>query len=994
MNKLYIKKAVTLLLALPLMFSCVSDLTTDSDIVSTQYSRQFITSLGDDTRVNFEGGEYAWEGREQIGVYTSNGEVVNKPVNILLDKESGLASFTLSTAQPITGGNVMAYLPYSATNDTKGSGSVLVNIPMSQTQDVVGVFNLANMPMVSSCKVEGDASMPQTMYFRPLGAFLAVNIYAHNRLTVGEKVRYVTFESNTTAVSGMFSVDLASDKSQMRVEGTSKSVMVKLQEQFAVELEEDDDGNEICNIVYLVVAPGTHSGVLTVYTDKGIYQYDYEAKDLKRNGFRRVNIKLRKDKRQKSAPLKPNNNIVAHRGGGREMGAGSHPDNSLKVMRYTQSLGCMAAELDIYHTKDERVIVAHADGNLNINGMHPWEHTLEEIRLAGKINNGEPIPTLEELIEATVIPGSCTQVQLDVKKVDNMPEVSVKAGELACALINKYNAEAWFELCVTGHKTVMRDLHQTVKNAGIYVGWATDWTPAKIISEGRREWSDWVNVSCKKGMSVDWGGNGEGTNDLQDYLDEGMKPSVYCVDKEAFYSHAIYDEASIQKYLDNLDKFYCVLTNYPKWLLEQRVGKSRDYYAYGAPVGRGDNELVTEGLPMTQVLLSSSGAYSCTGYFHNTNAPSRILINTDNKSPKFPCYALGANGRLVQVQSAEEAPEVPAFDIDGMRTLTVNFNQMTYEFERVSTPNALPDDHVPYYPTAEYTANGRTKTWMTQSLDWDGGKNARTLKLGTRPAVGTATGGYGALSYLSTARIAAYDDVESGGSVQGSAEHAEAGGRLYTPSEIITGVPSAGVDLLHYLADWPVEYRNQAMITDAVGSTYVLYGLDAAALPANLHQPALTMQVQGICPYGWHVANAQDVYDLLCAAAAVKGESAPAMGAMLGTWSVADILRSGEGWNGEVKRHASADDFGFNLYPSGERTYAEGFSSLGESISMFVCMLGDRYASDGTTTGSRISGVNCSWYVKSADAKSKMLTVDSNHIVGTTAMPVRCVKNY
>ena len=219
MNKLYIKKAVTLLLALPLMFSCVSDLTTDSDIVSTQYSRQFITSLGDDTRVNFEGGEYAWEGREQIGVYTSNGEVVNKPVNILLDKESGLASFTLSTAQPVTGGNVMAYLPYSATNDTKGSGSVLVNIPMSQTQDVVGVFNLANMPMVSSCKVEGDASMPQTMYFRPLGAFLAVNIYARNSTTEGEMVRYVTFESKTTAVSGMFSVDLASDKSQMRVEG-------------------------------------------------------------------------------------------------------------------------------------------------------------------------------------------------------------------------------------------------------------------------------------------------------------------------------------------------------------------------------------------------------------------------------------------------------------------------------------------------------------------------------------------------------------------------------------------------------------------------------------------------------------------------------------------------------------------------------------------------------------------------------------------------------
>lgn len=987
MNKLYIKKAVTLLLALPLMFSCVSDLTTDSDIVSTQYSREFITSLGNDTRVNFEDGEYAWEGREQIGVYTSNGEVVNKPVNILLDKESGRASFVLSTAQPLTGGDVMAYLPYSATNDTKGSGSVLVNIPMSQTQNVAGVFNIANMPMVSSCKVEGDASEPQTMYFRPMGAFLAVNVYAYHRATEGEEVRYVAFESKKTAVSGMFSVNLASDMSQMRVEGTSKSVMVKMQNKFAVTRNQSDN-----NIVYMVLAPGTHEGTLTVYTNKGIYEYEYTAKDLERNSYRTVNVALRSTKRKKSAPLKPNNNIVAHRGGGREWLSASHPDNSMVVMRYAQSLGCMAAEIDIYHTKDNRVIVGHADGNLCINGLRPWEHTLEEIRLAGKIANGEPIMTFEELIEATVIPGSCTQVQVDVKKVDNMPEVSAKAGRLACDLVKEYNAEAWFEFCVTGHKTVMEMIHQYIKDRGIYVGWATDWAPSKIINQGRRDWSDWVNVSCKNGMNANWGGIGE--NDLQDYLNEGMKPSVYCVDMDAFYSHAIYDETYIQKYLDNSDKFYCILTNYPKWLLEQKAGKSRDYYVYGTPVGRGNNELVTEGLPMLPVALSSSGTYSCTGYFHNTNTPSRILINTDNQSPKFPCYALGENGRLVQVQSAEEAPEAPAFDIDGMRTLTVNFNQMTYEFERVSTLNALPDEHVSYYPTAEYTANGRTKTWMTQSLDWDGGKNARTLKLGTRPAAGTATGGYGIESYLSTARVAAYDDVESGGSVEGSTEHAAAGGRLYTPSEIITGVPSAGVDLLHQLADWPVEYRNQARITDAVGNSYVLFGLDAAALPANLHQPALTMQVQGICPYGWHVANAQDVYDLLCAAAAAKGESAPGMESMLGVWNVADVLRSEQGWNNGSKTHESAANFGFNLYPSGVRTYAEGFSSLGQTGSMFICMLGDRYASDGSTTGSKISGVNCGWYMGPVDANGLGVTISSNHIMGSTAMPVRCVKNY
>jgi hypothetical protein len=110
---------------------------------------------------------------------------------------------------------------------------------------------------------------------------------------------------------------------------------------------------------------------------------------------------------------------------------------------------------------------------------------------------------------------------------------------------------------------------------------------------------------------------------------------------------------------------------------------------------------------------------------------------------------------------------------------------------------------------------------------------------------------------------------------------------------------------------------------------------------------------------------------------------------------VADVLRSGQGWNTTPANLEQAADFGFNLYPSGERTYAKGFSSLGDSGSMFVCALGDRYLSDDTTiTGSKISGVNCCWYIGPVNANSAEVTVGTDHIVGTKAMPVRCVKNY
>ena len=149
---------------------------------------------------------YAWEGYEQIGVYASKySELTNRPYNISLDKETGLASFSLLSSTPVTEGQVMAYMPYATLNDSRHSGNVQLSIPMSQTQGVGGVFNVANMPMVSCCSIDSNAETQQ-LYFRPLGAFIAVNVYSSNRSCVGEKVKYVTFDSENTAVAGTFNV--------------------------------------------------------------------------------------------------------------------------------------------------------------------------------------------------------------------------------------------------------------------------------------------------------------------------------------------------------------------------------------------------------------------------------------------------------------------------------------------------------------------------------------------------------------------------------------------------------------------------------------------------------------------------------------------------------------------------------------------------------------------------------------------------------------------
>ena len=86
------------------------------------------------------------------------------------------------------------------------------------------------------------------------------------------------------------------------------------------------------------------------------------------------------DPERPTEPTICTNKVVAHRGGSAECG---QPDNSRASLKYAMALKCYASECDIYWTKDNDVIIAHAKDKFFINGLRPWEHTVLEIRRAG-----------------------------------------------------------------------------------------------------------------------------------------------------------------------------------------------------------------------------------------------------------------------------------------------------------------------------------------------------------------------------------------------------------------------------------------------------------------------------------------------------------------------------------------------------------------------------------------------------------------------------------
>lgn len=397
---------------------------------------------------------------------------------------------------------------------------------------------------------------------------------------------------------------------------------------------------------------------------------------------------------------------------------------------------------------------------------------------------------------------------------------------------------------------------------------------------------------------------------------------------------------------------------------------------------------------------SETGVYRFDAYFTAGNAPE-IRVNTVLRADYYPAYALAADGRIVTLNSAADAvPAGPAIDIDGMRTLTIDLNAMTYTLSRIAIANCMPDDAAAACPSKAFrTKDGGVKIWMTRNLNWNGGPEIGAMKLGSRlvPAYsGSATsGGYDPQDpYIE--RNPAYDEEESGGSVKGDQAVTDRHGRLYTLDEILLGTPAGGLGRGITSIEWPSAYNVGSTFVDAVGTQITARVFKSAEMKAVTdderffaENPALSAQIQGICPYGWHIANFRDWYDLAYAALeASRGDGTyPVREEMLtiaklvatNANNVAPWLRTQEGWTSTPARAAGADAFDFNLYPTGWRLNKNGYGQYGDTAHSWVPLIG--------------SSAKKTWRLNNVKATSNYWFND-NLDAGNPAVGIRCVKNY
>ena len=246
--------------------------------------------------------------------------------------------------------------------------------------------------------------------------------------------------------------------------------------------------------------------------------------------------------------------VVAHRGGSAEC---KLPDCSVASLKYAISQNCYASESDIVLTADKDILICHPDGNGKVNGLDPGTHTLAEIRAAGNLSNGEPVPTLTDFLKIVMdkeVNPNGMKLWLDVKRFDDAGR-SINACLRASEIIAGANAQSYCEFLIpTGEDIFMAVRDKVINDYKINIAWMTCTNPAKYADP-----KDYGKVWAQLAYSKILGDNPGSSYRPLDYFNAGLPLSIYGAD----------DDKTIADVIQYYPKLKAIFTNYPAKLISK-----------------------------------------------------------------------------------------------------------------------------------------------------------------------------------------------------------------------------------------------------------------------------------------------------------------------------------------------------------------------------------------------------------------------------------------
>jgi len=167
---------------------------------------------------------------------------------------------------------------------------VALSIAAVQSQSEAGAFDIANLPMVSypqRLDAESLSEIP-ALQMHVLGGILRAKVFADGQYG-DEKVQSIAFADENTPMAGAFKLDLTglSDEASLIVTGlASRTAKTQLSIPYAV-----PSSQESAKDIYMILAPGTYDGTLSVTTEKAVYTQPFQC-EMKRNACYDASINL------------------------------------------------------------------------------------------------------------------------------------------------------------------------------------------------------------------------------------------------------------------------------------------------------------------------------------------------------------------------------------------------------------------------------------------------------------------------------------------------------------------------------------------------------------------------------------------------------------------------------------------------------------------------------------------------------------------------------
>lgn len=243
-----------------------------------------------ETRATLDNSGVLWETGDRVGMYLDG---YTGYANI--DVEASPKTVTLFSRNAIPANSyAYAYYPYSSDNDDK----TMTKVVISNVQQGGGT---SAMPMAGiPFKIEEEVALPEgsqststsgVIKFLNLGSIIDFKVYSDEYS--GETVQYVTFQADGATVSGDAYIDLtgvnANDEASLAMTfmGENDYDYVKVNQEAVV-----TDAKDNATSIYMVIAPGTYSGTITIGTDVATYTFPFTNKTLTRNGLKHYNMNL------------------------------------------------------------------------------------------------------------------------------------------------------------------------------------------------------------------------------------------------------------------------------------------------------------------------------------------------------------------------------------------------------------------------------------------------------------------------------------------------------------------------------------------------------------------------------------------------------------------------------------------------------------------------------------------------------------------------------